>query len=249
MRKGQHFLVDDRIAERQIGYASLSDEDVVLEIGAGYGVLTKRMARKAGKVIAIEIDPLLAESLNGISNVEVICDDALNVDFNELEFNKVVSNLPYQISSPVTFKLLKRNFKLGILMYQKEFAERLVAEPGSKTYSRLSVMASYAADWEMLETVPPSAFRPRPRVHSCIVRVIPEKPKFEVKNEEIFYDLTRALFSHRRKKIKNSLFVEGFVSQKEVGSIPYGDNRIEELSPVEIGRISDMVATVRGKND
>jgi len=171
MRIGQNFLVNDKIAERQIEYASLSSKDTVLEIGAGYGVLTKRIARKAGRVIAVEVDRSLAGSLEGIPNTEIICNDILDVDFGALEFNKVISNLPYQISSPVTFKLLKSNFELGILMYQKEFADRLVAKPGDGGYSRLSVMASYTADWDVLEIIPPSAFRPRPRVNSAIVRV------------------------------------------------------------------------------
>ncbi|MEA2054345.1 MAG: 16S rRNA (adenine(1518)-N(6)/adenine(1519)-N(6))-dimethyltransferase RsmA [Candidatus Thermoplasmatota archaeon] len=247
--RGQHFLIDNRIAERQVGYASLSNKDTILEIGPGYGVLTKRIARNAGKVIAIEIDARLASSLRGIPNAEVICGDALNIDFDSLEFNKVVSNLPYQISSPITFKLLKKDFELGILMYQKEFADRLVAKPGSEDYSRLSVMASYAADWEMLEVVPPSAFRPEPKVYSCIVKVIPRKPKFVVKNEEIFYDLTRVLFSHRRKKIKNALLVEKLVNLDEIDDIPYKDSRVEEISPAEIGKISDVIADMKGEND
>jgi len=249
--KGQHFLVDKRIAERQIDHASLSDKDIVLEIDAGYGVLTKIIAKKVKKVIAVEIDRKLADSLDGMSNVEVICEDILKIDFKEMEFNKVVSNLPYQISSPVTFKLLECDFDIGILMYQKEFADRLVAKPGSKNYSRLSVMASYAADWEMLEVVPPAAFRPRPKVYSAIVRVVKGKPKFKVKDETLFYELTRVLFSHRRKKIKNSLLIEGLVSSEDVEKVPYREKRVEMLYPHEIGEISDVIAGMReneGKN-
>lgn len=249
--KGQHFLVDERIAERQIGYAALSDKDVVLEIGAGYGVLTKRIARKAKKVIAVEIDKKLADSLanslDGMSNVDIISRDILKIDFKDMEFNKVVSNLPYQISSPVTFKLLESDFDMGILMYQKEFADRLVAKPGSKNYSRLSVMASYAADWEMLEAVSPAAFRPRPRVYSAIVKVVPGKPKFEVENEALFYELTRVLFSHRRKKIKNSLLIEGLVSPEEVEKVPYREKRVEVLTPQQIGKISDVIAGMKNE--
>jgi len=167
-----------------------------------------------------------------------------------MEFNKVISNLPYQISSPVTFKLLESDFDMGILMYQKEFADRLVAKPGSKNYSRLSVMASYSAEWEMLEVVPPAAFRPRPKVYSAIVKVVPGKPKFEVKNEALFYELTRVLFSHRRKKIKNSLLIEGLVSPEDVEKVPYCEKRVEALHPHEIGEISNVIARMEneGKN-
>lgn len=246
--KGQNFLIDGRIADRQIEYASLSEEDVVLEIGAGYGVLTKRISAEAGKTIAVEMDGFLASKLNGMPNVDIICDDVLNVDFDSLGFNKVIANLPYQISSPVTFKLLKSDFEMGVLMYQKEFADRLVAKPGSRDYSRLSVMASYAADWEVLEVVPPSAFRPRPKVHSAIVRVVPGKPKFEVRDREIFFEVVRILFSHRRKKVKNSLVIGGLVAADEADAVPYGRRRVEELSPPEIGEISDVIA-VRRKNE
>jgi len=246
--KGQNFLVDGRIADRQIEYASLKDRDVVLEIGAGYGVLTKRIAAKAGKVVAVEMDSSLADTLEGIPNADVIRDDVLNVDLNSLKFNKVIANLPYQISSPVTFKLLDTTFELGVLMYQKEFAERLVAGPGSKDYSRLSVMASYAADWEILEVVPPSAFRPRPKVYSAIVRVVPGKPKFEVADRRIFSETVRVLFSHRRKKIKNSLVVGGLLTADEADDVPYGEQRVEEIPPHAIGEISDMIAEGR-KND
>lgn len=246
--KGQNFLVDGRIADRQIEYASLSDRDVVLEIGAGYGVLTKRIAAKAGKVVAVEMDSSLAKTLEDIPNVDVICGDVLNIDFDSLEFNKVIANLPYQISSPVTFKLLESDFELGILMYQKEFAERLVAGPGSKDYSRLSVMASYAADWDILEVVPPSAFRPRPKVYSAIVKVVPGKPKFEVRDKEIFFETVKVLFSHRRKKIKNSLVIGKLVTADEADDVPYGERRVEEIPPHAIGEISDMIAG-RRKNE
>jgi 16S rRNA (adenine1518-N6/adenine1519-N6)-dimethyltransferase len=246
--KGQNFLVDSRIADRQIKYASLSDRDIVLEIGAGYGVLTKRIAAKARKVLAVEMDSSLADTLKGIPNVDVICDNVLNIDFTSLVFNKVIANLPYQISSPVTFKLLESDFELGILMYQKEFAERLAAGPEDKDYSRLSVMASYAADWDILEVVSPSAFRPRPKVNSAVVKVVPGKPKFEVMSKEIFFETVRVLFSHRRKKIKNSLVIDGLLTADESEDVPYGERRVEELSPHSIGEISDVIAE-RRKNE
>ncbi len=246
MRRGQHFLVDDRVAERQVGYAQLSRDDVVLEIGAGKGALTRHLARAAGRVIAIEIDVDLAAGLEHMDNVEVLRCDALAVDFDALQFTKVVANLPYQISSPVTFKLLEQDFELGVLMYQKEFAERLVAVPGSDSYARLSVMAQYAADWELLETVSPGAFYPRPRVRSAIVRMTPREPLFSVVDEAIFADVVRALFSHRRKKIRNGLLAAGLVSRDQLGEVPYVHRRAEDLLPAQIGAISDAVAVFGG---
>jgi len=246
MRRGQHFLVNDRIAERQVGYAQLSRDDVVLEIGAGKGALTRHLARAAGRVIAIEIDADLVATLENMDNVEVVQNDALNVDFDALRFTKVVANLPYQISSPVTFKLLEQDFELGVLMYQKEFAERLVAVPGSDAYARLSVMAQYAADWELLETVSPGAFYPRPRVRSAVVRMTPREPLFSVVDEAVFADVVRALFSHRRKKIRNGLLAAGLVSRDQLGEVPYVHRRAEDLLPAQIGAISDAVAVLGG---
>ena len=236
MKLGQNFLIDERVASRQIKYAELNKNDVVLEIGAGYGILTKKIA-KIARVIAIEIDSRFIQSLKKIPNVEVIHADALKVDFNELNFNKVISNLPYQISSPITFKLLDADFELAILMYQKEFAARLIAKPGSKDYSRLTVMAYYKADFELLEEVPPKAFKPMPKVASCIVRVKPIGKRFSV-DEKIFERVTKSIFQHRRKKIKNALASEGISIEK----IPYGDYRAEQLSPEQIAYIANFIS-------
>ncbi|MGC9307430.1 MAG: 16S rRNA (adenine(1518)-N(6)/adenine(1519)-N(6))-dimethyltransferase RsmA [Thermoplasmatota archaeon] len=247
MRRGQHFLVDDRVAERQVAYAALSRDDVVLEIGAGNGALTRHLAEVAGRVIAIEIDAELAVGLENMENVELVRRDALEVDFSALHFNKVVANLPYQISSPVTFKLLEHSFDLGVLMYQKEFAERLVAAPGSDAYARLSVMAQYAADWELLETVSPGAFYPRPKIRSAIVRMTPRPPLFSVVDEAVFAEVVRALFSHRRKKIRNGLLAAGLIGREQLEAVPYVDRRAEDLLPAQIGAISDAVAVLQGE--
>ncbi|MFO8133254.1 MAG: 16S rRNA (adenine(1518)-N(6)/adenine(1519)-N(6))-dimethyltransferase RsmA [Thermoplasmatota archaeon] len=247
MRRGQHFLVDDRVAKRQVGYASLTKDDVVLEIGAGKGALTRYLAAAAGRVIAIEIDAALAAGLEDMDNVELLRCDALALDFDALAFTKVVANLPYQISSPVTFKLLEQDFELGVLMYQKEFAERLVAPPGSDAYARLSVMAQYAADWELLETVSPGAFYPRPKVRSSVVRMTPREPLFSVVDTDVFADVVRALFSHRRKKIRNGLLAAGLVSRDQLDDVPYVHRRAEDLLPAQLGAVSDAVAVLRGR--
>lgn len=235
MRLGQHFLIDERVAERQVKYANLNSDDIVLEIGAGSGILTKKIARFAN-VIAIEIDEKFIENLKKIPNVTVINSDVMGIDFNELEFNKVISNLPYQISSPITFKLLEKKFELGILMYQKEFAERLVAKAGNKNYSRLSVMAYYKADWKILEEVPPHAFRPVPKIASCIVSVKPIGRRFDV-DEKAFALVVGSLFKHRRKKIKNALKLEGLVDVE----MPFGDMRVERLKPEEIAYLVNFL--------
>ncbi len=200
---GQHFLVDRRVLARICDYASLSEEDRVLEVGPGTGNLTRILSERAGKVFAIEVDPALATSLKGrFGNVVVIRGDALKVPLPD--YNKIVSNLPYQISSKITFRLLKKPFDFAVLLYQREFAERMVALPGTKEYSRLTLNVSHRAEAEILEFVPRSAFRPMPQVESAIVRLRPREDPIPGE-ERVFDDLTRALFSMRRKKVKRSL--------------------------------------------
>ncbi|MCK4445299.1 MAG: ribosomal RNA small subunit methyltransferase A, partial [Thermoplasmata archaeon] len=178
-RLGQHYLVDKAVANRQVQYANISKSDTVLEIGPGLGILTKILIGRAKKVIAVEMDRQTAVYLMGeMPSIEVIRDDVLKIDLPP--FDKVVSNIPFNISSSITFRLLEENFQTGILMYQKEFAQRLTARRGSSDYSRLSVDAFYRADCEVLETIPGSSFYPRPKVDSSIVRLTPREPPFEV---------------------------------------------------------------------
>ncbi len=207
--KGQHLLVNRRVLERIVKYAELSKDDVVLEVGCGTGNLTKLLLKNAGIVHGIEIDDRFIEMLKKKFHREIesgklnlIHGDALKVEFPS--FTKFVSNIPYRISSPLTFKLFKYPFELAVVMYQKEFAERLVAKPGSKKYGRLSVVAKVYCKAEILETVPRTAFKPMPEVDSAIVKIIPE-PEVKVKNKEIFEDLVRFVFSRRRKMLGKSI--------------------------------------------
>ena len=205
-RKGQNYLIDKDVLSRIIISADLSNKDTILEIGAGIGTLSIPLAKNAGKVIAIEQDRNIAQILIKrldqlhISNVEVVVGDATKIDFPK--FNKVISNLPYKISSPITFKLLEKRFELAVLMYQMEFAERMIAHPGDKNYSRLSVMMHFYANVEMLFKVSKDAFFPKPTVSSAVIQL---NPKDEVKVDKFFFDVTRALFQHKRKKVRNAL--------------------------------------------
>ncbi len=241
-KTGQHFLIDECVAEREVDYAGICKDDVVLEIGPGTGIITRFLAAKAQRVLAVEIDKYLVQQLqnNMSKNVILMHGDALKVDYKQLpKFNKIVSNLPFQISSPITFKLLEHDFSLAVLMYQKEFAERMVAEPHSKQYSRLTVHLYYKAICEILETVPKTCFNPQPKVDSCIVRLKPRKtPPFNVEDEQFFLSLTKKLFNHRRKKIKNIL---SETQRNSLGSTPYLNQRVEELFPEEIGKLSNLL--------
>ena len=135
---GQHFLIDNSVIEKELFIANLSTDDVVLEIGPGKGVLTQKLAERVRQVIAIELDNTLYHFLKQVlpENVLLIHQDIMDLSWDDIPFfTKVVANLPYQISSPVTFKLFEVNFEKAVLIYQKEFAERMIACSGSKDYS------------------------------------------------------------------------------------------------------------------
>ncbi len=239
---GQHFLVDRRVIARIVDYASLADEDRVLEIGPGTGNLTEALSRRALTVFAIEVDPTLTSSLEGrFQNVVVIRGDALKVPLPD--YNKIVSNLPYQISSKITFRLLERPFDLAVLMYQREFAERMVASPGTKDYGRLTLNVSLRAEVEIVERVPRGAFRPMPQVESAIVRLRPREKRIPV-DYKVFDDLTRGLFSMRRKKVKRSLAAMKISSDVLSGIDPsLLEKRPQELSLEEV---VDMARAICG---
>ena len=192
-------------------------------------------------MIAIEIDKNLCNYLRTFlpDNVILVNDDFLNVDLSRYpKFNKIVANLPFQISSPFTFKLLNYPFSKAILIYQKDFAERMTAEKGSKKYSRLSVGIYYKTHCRILEIVTKESFYPLPKVDSAIVELIPrKKPPFKVVNEKYFFDIVTKLFTHRRKKIKNIVY-DKFEHLKH---IDYMNCRVEELSPKQIGELSDLL--------
>ncbi|MFD1643004.1 16S ribosomal RNA methyltransferase A [Halohasta litorea] len=206
----QHFLVDDRVVDRIPTFLPAeSDTSHVLEIGGGPGILTDRLLAVADRVTVIERDPTFADHLREefaaareADRLTVIEGDALEVDLPE--FSACVSNLPYSASSEIAFRLLPLGKPL-VLMFQKEFADRMAAESGSDEYGRLSVSAQHYADVEVVEYVPNTAFDPQPAVQSAIVRLTPRAPDYEVDDETFFLDFVKAIFTQRRKTIRNGI--------------------------------------------
>ena len=249
---GQNYLIDKNKRNQIIGFGDVDKNDVVLEIGTGIGTLTIELAKKAKKVIAIEQDEnicnILTERLKDekIDNVELINDDALKVDFPK--FNKIISNLPYQISSPITFKFLEYDFDLAILMYQKEFADRMNGEVGSKNYSRLSAMLYFKCNVETLTNVSAESFIPKPKIDSTVVKLTPKENRISDDDFKIYSNFTKALFQHRNKKIKNALIdsrhiinnIDKKILKKRLNAIEddelneYLSKRVVELTPKEI---------------
>lgn len=241
--KGQNFLIDGRVADRHIAYAGIREGDRVLEVGPGLGILTERMADLPCELTCIELDDILVEYISQTfgDRLRLIHGDAVKVDFPE--FDVFVSNLPYSVSTPIIFKLLDHRFRTAVVMVQKEFADRMVADVGSPDYSRLTVNLFYRADCEVMETVPASRFNPRPKVDSALVRITPRKAPFDVIDERLFFKVTEITFNHRRKKIGTSLKAAGLLRPE--WDVPYLDERVENLRPAEIAEIADAIHTAR----
>ncbi len=251
-RMGQNLLVDSNVLDNQITHANLQRNDIVLEIGAGIGTLTKRLATYVKEVIAVEKDPHLAEVLKSIceewTNITIIHDDILKMEPLPT-FTKVVSNIPYSISSPLTFKILTYSFDYAILTYQLDFAKRLTATVGSREYSRLSVTAYYRAKAKILEKISRTAFYPAPKVDSALVKITPHSPPFHVDNEKFFYDVVRALFNRKNRKAKTMLAIfldkqKIFMSGKQIlqeltQELQFLEKRGREMSPEEIGLLTN----------
>lgn len=245
-------MVDARVAHRALAYADLHASDVVLEIGPGLGVLTRELVGRVKHVVAIESDRRFAEYLRrAVPEADIACGDALKVDWPD--FDVMVSNLPYQISSPLTFRLLATPFDRAVLMYQWEFAKRMVAAPGTEDYSRLSVGVYVRAACTILERVPRNAFRPQPKVNSALVRLEPRPSPFPMADPDRFDAVVAALFEHRRKTVENGLLLawSSFAESPEaleaaLEDLPFRGRRVEELRPEEIELVTRSIIRAKG---
>lgn len=245
-RLSQHFLIDRRIQERIVELAAIRPGDTVIEIGAGHGELTQHIVRQGAKVTAVEVDPLLASELRDrFPDVDVITGDVRKVPLPSCQ--KIISNVPYGITTDLIIRILSMEFDHAVLTLQKEYAERLTAHPGSKRYSRISVYVYCHAASEILARVPPAAFHPPPEVDSAVVGLTRRPFPFPVRDRTLYFEVVRHLFSHRRKMIR-SILRQRFGLPDDI-QIPYGEMRVEQISPEAIAEISDLVSTLRSDGD
>jgi 16S rRNA (adenine1518-N6/adenine1519-N6)-dimethyltransferase len=234
-RWGQHFLVDRNIINKVVRTAQIGEKDHVLEVGPGLGEMTLLLSQQAKRVIAVEIDPklvaILREKTASSSNIEIIEEDILKLDFKQLLRPdnppiKVVANLPYQISTPLLFRFIesRKLFSTLTLMLQREVAERLEASPGGKAYGPLSVSVQVVSDLSVRFFIKPAAFFPPPKVESAVVQLEwRERPLIDLSEETWLHQVVRACFGYRRKTLINAL------KHSDLPHPPSLENRMENI--------------------
>lgn len=257
---GQNFLTSGEAVRGIIDGANIGPDDLVIEIGPGIGTLTQAASERAAKVIGIEIDRNLIEimkfTLLSCSNVVIMHANILDVDIAELiskeykekEYEKtvIIGNLPYYITSPILLKLLDENIPADniTVMMQKEVADRVMADPGSKAYGALTLAVSYYAEASMVELVGRELFMPQPKVDSAVVRLdLRKKPLVDVKDKDLYFRSIKSAFSQRRKTLRNSLRVTG-IPQDVINAVLDeagidGTRRAETLSAQDFASIAD----------
>jgi 16S rRNA (adenine1518-N6/adenine1519-N6)-dimethyltransferase len=248
---GQNFMIEPNYYPKLAKYADLGVGDVVLDAGAGFGLLTRFLAGKCKGVIAVEKDPEISRFLQEEfqnSNVTVVEGDVLKAELPP--FNKTIAAPPYYLSSQLVLWLLERKIDSAALIVQKEFAERLIAKVGTEEYGWITVVVQQQAEAQLLDLVPKDMFYPPPEVDSVILSIKPltNRP-FEVKNQTEFIRLTKWLFTQRNKKLAKALApylrsnykLDKQEAEKLAQSVPFHEHRPRELSPKDFGAIANAL--------
>ena len=255
---GQNFIFDKNLLEAIVKDSNISEQDEVLEIGAGAGTLTKVIASHAKKVVSYEIDtnlkPILEENLNNIKNSSIIFFDALKTPLADIESNFdgdycIVANIPYYITTPLIFKFVGKTNRVKSMniMVQKEVAQRLVATPKQSDFGSISVILDFYADVKILRRVPKHMFTPSPKVDSAVVQINFVKNKYSC-NSEVFEKVVKSAFSNKRKMLVNNLSKDFSLSKQEIISMLNCLNidrniRCDALSTNDFVKISQIIPT------
>ena len=258
---GQNFIIDSEVCPKISESAELDENTAVIEIGAGIGLLTVELAKRAGKVLSFELDkrllPILNETLDKLSNVEVINEDILKADLTKILAEKcagmrvvVAANLPYYITSPVIMMFLENKLEIDniTVMVQKEAAIRLCAPVGTREGGAVTVAVNYYAKAERLFSVPRTSFLPKPNVDSEVIKLLIRKtPAVTINDEKVFFKIVKGAFLQRRKTLKNSLFASLLIPKEKTGEALQllrinEDIRPEKLTMEDFANLSNILA-------
>lgn len=266
---GQNFLIDPHVLDKIVDAAQITKEDFVLEIGPGIGTLTQYLCEYARQVLAVEIDknliPILQETLSAYPNVDIRHGDILKQDIQEIAdtYNdgkpiKVVANLPYYITTPIIMELFESHVPLAnvTVMVQKEVADRMKAEPGSKDCGALSLAVQYYAEPYIAAFVPPNCFMPRPKVGSTVIRLdCRSGAPVQVRDEKLMFRLIRASFNQRRKTLQNGIANSSELSFSKTEAAEAIEKagldaniRGEKLGLSEFARLADLLTSVNRRS-
>lgn len=256
---GQNFLINQNVVDEIVNSASISKEDLVIEIGPGLGTLTKQLLEKAGKVICIELDDrmvkILKDRFSLYDNFEIINEDVLKVNLNKIiekenKRCKIVANLPYYITTPIIMKLLedRLNIESITVMIQKEVAERLIATPGEKLSGAITYTVYYHCESEKIMEVPPESFIPEPEVTSEVIKLnLRNKAPIEVKNLQKMFQIIKVAFMQRRKTLLNALTNGNIIKNKQEAIEMFSEleinlnTRAEELTIEKFAEIANYI--------
>ena len=264
-RLGQSFLEDRNAIDKIIRISNIQEDDIIVEIGAGVGVMTELIAKKAKKVIALDIDPrmigILRERMADYRHVEVVQADVLAYDFSSAIGTlpsrkiKVIGNIPYNISSQILFRLLayRNHISSMILMFQKELADRLIATAGTKSYGVPTVLVSMYVLCSREMVIPRSCFYPQPKVMSSVLKmVMRDKPQLDLKDHDLFFKIVKTVFSKRRKTLLNNLrdlHLLGYSDMEMADALKNsgidGARRGETLTAEEIGKLCNALHSIK----
>lgn len=262
-RLGQNFLIDDNVVNKIIEYSNINQNDLIIEIGPGLGTLTEPILKTNCKLICVELDQdmiqILKDRFETYENLKVINEDILKVNLNNIikeekeksKINnvKIIANLPYYITTPIIMKLLEDKLQIQdiTVMVQKEVAERLTANPGSKNTGAITYAVNYYSIPTNVIKVPKTAFIPEPKVDSQVINLkLRNEPPIEVKNEENLFKIIRTAFNQRRKTLVNSLVNSNIVNKEQINNILKQTNinekaRAEELTLEQFAEISNLL--------
>ena len=264
-RLGQSFLEDRNSINKIIRISNIQEDDIIVEIGAGVGLMTEAIAKQARKVIALDIDPrmvgILKKRMAPYRHVDIVQADVLEYDFSsaigELPSRKikVIGNIPYNISSQILFRLLayRDHISSMILMFQKELADRLIATPGTKAYGVPTVLVSMYLLCSREMAIPRSCFYPKPAVMSSVLKmVIREKPQLDLADHDFFFKIAKTAFAKRRKTLLNNLRglnLLGYSAMDMANALKNSGidsaRRGETLTALEIGKLSNALHSIK----